>query len=397
MFARFFIYPLIAMSFTFVNPCDKAPAGPKKPGANDTVYDVKVIYPKFTSVPQRHTVDGVFDVSETVNVMATAPGEVEQLYVDVGDVVTKDDPIISLTNTQLTDLIDLKRAKVKELQARLKQAQAKLNITGGEDLPVTIEDTLFLDEEPVIEEPTAKPYGDANRVQKPATLKALAEVLETTIDSINKQTDVLDRKLLNLTHNSPIGGVVTKKFVAESNPVKEKDHLVEISKTDPMSVSFELPEKMASFIDKHSSVKVSPIDATEVTGSGTVYYIDPNLDSGNETIKVRAHVSNEDGRIKGGQKAKVRVATRKMARVIVLPKTVLYYEDDKPFVFTIHKEQAKLVSVTTGEENEDGTIQIFGDLRIDDPIIIDRPVELKHNSYVKVLKKDDSTISDSPQ
>jgi len=386
MHLRSLAIPLLLVSFTFVNPCDKTDRE-RKPGADDTIYDVTVIYPEFTSVPQAYSVDGVFDVSQVDNVTANADGEIEQLFVNEGDTVSKDDPVVAISNTELLDRIDVKRARIKEYQARLNEVQFKLEGTGGEDQATTIEDTAFLDEDP-IDEPINKQYGDTSKPKlKPKSLKALAEVIEATVDTLTKEADVLDRKLLKLTQNSPATGVVTKVYVSENNKVKEQDKLIEISQTDPLSITFYVPDSVASFVDKHSKVKVAPIDAPDFKGTGTVYYIDPNIDTKTGKIKVRAHVSNETGRIKGGQNATVDLATRKMSRVIVMPKRVLHYEDDKKYVFIVYRDQAKLVQVNTGDETDDGKIHIRGDLRVDDPIIIDRPMELKHNSFVKVMKK----------
>lgn len=377
---------LLAVSFTFVNPCDQPPDD-AAPRPDDTVFDVTVVYPEFQSVPRTHTVPGTFDPSEVDTVTANATGTVAQLFVGEGDTVAKDDPVVALGSTHLLDLIDIKRARVKELSARLEELKTRLAHTGGSDEPVTIEDTVFLDEEH-IDEPVQKPFGDAGKPRPtPKTLKALAELIETQMDRLEKEANVLDRKLLSLTQNSPVNGVVTATFVSEGNKVNEGDKLVAISQTNPMSVTFYLPDTVASFVDKHSTVTVWPADNPKAKGTGTVYFIDPNIDTQTGRIKVKAHVSNENGLIKGGQKAKVRVATRKMDRVIVLPKRVLYHEEGKKYVFTVAHKKAKLVQVTTGEETQDGKIQIFGELRVDDPIIIDRPLELKHNSFVKIVEK----------
>jgi len=384
---RSLIFPLIAVSFTFVNPCDQ-PAKVRQPGADDKIYEVKVIYPQFTSVPQAYSVDGKFDVSEVDIITANASGEIEQLYVNEGDTVEQDDPVVSISNSNLVDRIDLKRAKIKEYKARLEEIQIKLEVSAGVDQPVNLEDSTFLDEEP-LDEPVKKDFGNASAPKpKPRTIKAMAEVLEATIEAWTKEADILDRKLLDLTLNTPVSGVVTKKFVSEGNRVKVQDKLLEISKTDPMSVTFLLPNEIASFVDKHSKVKVYPTDNPDAKGQGNVYFINPNIDTNTGKIEVRAHVVNTNGLIKGGQNAKVQLNTRKMSRVIVLPKTVLYYENGKKFVFIAYRNQAKLVEVTTGDEDDNGQVQIFGELRVDDPIVMDRPMELRHNSFIKVTKKD---------
>ncbi|HLD45264.1 MAG TPA: efflux RND transporter periplasmic adaptor subunit, partial [bacterium] len=281
----------LAVSFTFVNPCSQE-SKVQKPKSSDPVYDVTVVYPKFISIPKKYHVPGTLEASEKNFVTANAAGEVEQVYVSVGDKVLKDDPLVSIASTQLMEKIDIKRARIKEYQARLSAAQAGLDETGGEDRPVSLEETQFLDDEPVDEAVVEKKFGDADNATKtPKTLKALVEVLESAIDVLQKESNVLDRSLLQLSHLSPVEGTVTELLASERNRVGERDKLVEVSQTNPMSVIFYLPEETASHADKNSSVKVLVTDAPDVSGEGTVYFISPNITTEVGKIEVRAHLA----------------------------------------------------------------------------------------------------------
>ncbi|MBU0506822.1 efflux RND transporter periplasmic adaptor subunit [bacterium] len=378
---------LLAFSFTFVNPCSQE-GKIQKPKSSDKIYEVTVVYPKFISVPKKYFVQGTFDVSETSFVTANTTGDVEQVYVTEGDHVEKDDPIVVLSNVHILEQIDLKRAKIKEYQARLSDAEANISGLDGEDRPVSIEETQFLDEEP-IDEPVVKNFGDANdALPQPQTLKTLIEVLDKHIEVLTKEADILDRRLLELNQSSPVDGVVTKIFTSDRNKVKEQDKLVAISQINPLSITFKVPQETANYIDKHSTVTVTPKDAPDIKSIGTVYYIGPNIEAKSGKVDIRAHVANENGLLKGGQEADVFVSTRKMGRVVVLPKSVVHYDEDKqPNVFIAFRNQAKLVEVSLGEEMDSNNIQIHGDLRVDDPIIVECPNELKHNSFVKMIEQ----------
>jgi len=378
---------LLAFSFTFVNPCSQE-GKIQKPKSSDKIYEVTVVYPKFISVPKKYFVQGRLDVSETSFVTANTTGDVEQIFVTEGDHVEKNDPIIALSNVHILEQIDLKRAKIKEYQARLADAEAKISGLEGEDRPVAIEETQFLDEEP-IDEPVVKDFGDANdALPQPQTLKTLSEVLDKHIDVLTKEADILDRRLLELNQSSPVNGVITKILVSDRNKVKEQDRLIAISQINPLSVTFNVPQETANYIDKHSTVTVTPKDAPDMKAIGTVYYIGPNIEAKSGKVEIRAHVANENGNLKGGQETDVFVSTRKMGRVVVLPKSVVHYDEDKQTnVFIAFRNQAKLVEISLGEDMGNNNIQIHGDLRVDDPIIIDRPKELKHNSFVKMVEQ----------
>ena len=348
------------------------------------MYAVSVVMPKFVDVPQSYTLEGIFDASETNTITSTGEGLIEQLYVNEGDGIAKGEPVILISNSILLEKIDINRSLIKKYQARLREVQARLASLGNVDQPVNNEDTTFLDEDS--QEPSiTKKFGDSNAVQaKPTTLKALVELLQAAIERLGKESDAMDRELLSLSLNSPENGIVTKVYVSAGNRVKEQDKLVDVSVTDPLSVKFYVPSEVANFIDKNSTVSVSPVDAKNISATGTVYYISPSIDSNSNLLEMRAHVSNENNLIKGGQKAVVNVMTRKMSQVIVLPKKAIHYENDKKYIFITFQDQAKMTQIEVVGETSDGQVQVRGDLRVDDPIIIDRPQELKNNSFVRI-------------
>lgn len=384
-----FLIPLVAVSFTFVNPCSK----PKDfgPGKDDQVFEVKTVAPEFVSVPESYHVDGQFDVSDKAIVTAHIPGTIEQIFVNEGDFVAKDDPLVTLSNQTLLETIDIKRAKIKEFQNRLAEIDARLEDNRGEDLPVNTDDANFLDEEPV-DQPVEKNFGNAEETKKtPKSLKAMAELLQSAIDRHTKEADALDRKLLNLTVPSPVSGVVIKKYATEGNVVKEQQALVEVATTDPLSVTFHVPDSVANFVDKNSKVTVTPKEAPKLVATGTVYFISPNIDSEKGTMEVRAHIANPQSKIKGGQVADVFLATRKMSRVMILPETAVFEKDGKSYVYTVLKERAKLVEVKPQPHDKEGQVKILGaDLRVDDPILVDFPSGMEHNSFVRILKDEES-------
>lgn len=381
------LIPIAALSFTFVNPCsEKVPPQGKKPASGEKTFDVEIVYPRFVSAPRRYQVEGEIAPSDVSFVTAAASGVIESVLVSVGDRVEEGDPVVNLTNADLSDEIDVLRAKAQEAAARLKDAKNKLSVAPNPQRSVTDDEVLFLDEEPV-PRPT-KNFGSPEREQAPQTLKDLVDVLQAMVDRYNSEADALDRKLLELTHKSPVTGVVAERFFNEGNRVKTEDKLIAIAKTDPMSVKFRLPDEVASYVDKHSSAAVTVTGAADAVGEGLVYFISPDIDPGTRSIEVRAHVSNPDGRIKGGQKADVRVTTTRSDRVLVVPPQALIHEGEKQFLFIVYGNQVELTEVRSGKKLPDGSIEVPGvDLRVDDPIVINRPLELKNNSFVNIAKE----------
>lgn len=374
---------LFAVSFQFTNPCSPENQG-RQAGPNDQVVDVEIAYPKFTDKPRVFEARGVFDVSGTIQVRANASGAVEKLYVSEGDRVQKDDPVLSLSNSDLLDQIEMKRNRIKEYNARLNLTRSKVEYGGDVNPSVTHDEVEFLDEEP-LDKPIEKDYSN-DYGEPPRTQRALALVLENLIDRVTKEAEVLDKRLLALNHTSSEGGVVTQTYFSEGNKVEFQDVLMEISKTDPMTITFTLPGDLANFVNKRSKVEVVPVEAPEVLGTGRVFFLSPNIDPATKTIKVKAHVSNEKDLIKGGQEAKIKVTSNRMDRVLELPKAAVVNEGKKNFIFIVRGEQARIIEVKDVFPADGNKVAVKANISIDDPVIISFPEDLKNGSFVNATE-----------
>lgn len=382
------IIPLFALGFQFINPCSPQNRPTRVPTDTDTIYDVQVVCIDTTGKPRTHDAEGEFEAAERAVITAAIESEVSQVLVGEGDSVIEGDPLIMLSGADLQNRIDLVKAEQKEVDARLKKAQSELKLLGkDEDKPMSIEDAKFLDEEDTTAPPPEpKNYGPAEPAQKTGTLREFIDVLSAMSERLAKKIEILEKQISDLTQKSPVKGIVTKVYVAATNKVDEKSALLDIVKTDPMSVVFSLPEDVANFVDKHSTVSVSLVDAPKITGEGTVYFIDPNLDNIKKTITIKAHVSNTGNEIKGGQKAKVTVSTRKIDEKKFLPKTALIFEKKKVYVYYVETNQARQKEVqVVGKEDDKGRFEIMTDLTSDDPVIVKKPEALLNGAFVKIM------------
>lgn len=377
-----FLIPLVVGFFTFSNPCSQRAAyQPERPAEGDAVLEVDVVNPKYAETPRTYDVEGEFEESEINFVTARYSGIIDEAFVNEGDTVAAADPIIAISSEELLDQVDIKRAKIKEFTARLNLAKAKLSIAPEPDTPVSTDDVTFLDEEPATQ-PSVKTGEPA---EQPKTLTELVDVLEAMVERYTTEADALDKILLDLHHKSPVAGTVMDVLFSQGNRVKEQDKLVSIARTDPMSIAFAVPQDVASFVDKTSRVRATLIDAPDVSADGTVYFVSPDLDPVNKSIEIKAHVENSGGRIKGGQKARVRLATNKKDLALIVPESSVINHGNKKYIFAVYGNQARLLEVVTGANMTGGRIEVKGvDLNVDDYVVMNPPPGLKNDAFVKI-------------
>lgn len=376
------LIPFVVGFFTFSNPCSqRASYQPERPVEGDVVLEVDVVNPKYAETPRTYDVEGKFEESEINFVTARYSGVIDEVFVNEGDAVVEADPIIAISSEELLDQVDIKRAKIKEFTARLNSAKAKLATVPDPNAPVSTDDVTFLDEEPTATAPTK--IGEP--AEQPRTVQDLVDVLEAMVDRYTTEADALDKVLLDLHHKSPVAGTIMEVLFTKGNRVKEQDKLVSIARTDPMSVSFAVPQDVASFVDKTSRVRITLIDAPDVSADGMVYFVSPDLDPVNKSIELKAHVENSDGRIKGGQKARVKLATNKKDLALIVPESAVISHGNKKYIFAIYGNQARLLEVIMGASMDGGRVEVKGvDLNVDDYVVMNPPQGLKNDAFVKI-------------
>lgn len=382
MLKNILLIPFVVGFFTFSNPCSQRAAyQPERPAEGEAVFEVDVINPKYAETPRTYDVEGEFEESEIDFVTARYSGIIDEVFVNEGDAVVEADPIIAISSEELLDQVDIKRAKIKEFTARLNLAKAKLTTMPSPDTPVSSDDVTFLDEEPAMTPPTK--IGEP--AEQPKTLQELADTLEALVERYTTEADALDKVLLDLHHKSPVAGTIMEILFTKGNRVKDQDKLVSIARTNPMSVSFAVPQDVASFVDKTSRVRITLLDAPDVSADGTVYFVSPDLDPVNKSIELKAHVENSGDRIKGGQKARVKLATNKKDLALIVPESAVINHGSKKYIFAVYGNQARLLEVIAGAHMDGERVEVKGvDLNVDDYVVMNPPQGLKNDAFVKI-------------
>ncbi len=401
MNVRFFSFPLLlAISFLLNNPCAPEQNQPteKIKKVEEPIREVSVIYPRFTESGRMVQGRGRFTVSDRLSLKGDFSGIIEKVYVGEGDQIKGGDPLCLIKADQLNKEIDIKQAELKEAEAQLEADRKIFQASGGiETEPGPPEDEgepAFIDEE--TEEPA--PYRE-NPPTPPTVMgpqtdgESRFKISEARVERINTELDQLEERLKQLTVTSPLAGIVHKRNVTEGSVFEEGDELFEIIVNNPMTLTVHLPQTVASYVDKQNLVKASPLSAPDKVVEGTIFYISPEIDTVNRTLEIRLHLPNEDGLIKEGQEGQAIVSTRKVEKLLIIPRKAVVEKEGGKFIFVVMNGKAVLTEVSLGQAMENDEVEITANIRVDDPIIIEGQKNLSNGNPVIILNE---TPADSP-
>ncbi|MBI2340676.1 MAG: efflux RND transporter periplasmic adaptor subunit [Deltaproteobacteria bacterium] len=388
---------LLAIGFSLSDPC--APSSREEadqPKPEDPVYEVKTIYPRFEESPRYVGAVGTFFASDRLSLAAEFDGNVEKVYVGEGDTVNVGDPLCLFKSENLNAEIEKKQAELKEAEAQLELDRRNFELRTGEPAPPPLAEPLeepepvFVDEEmpekPVPPRPENQPLG--RPPSQAVDLEAKIELDEATVERLAKELDSLEEKLKKLTVGASIAGVIVKKQITEGDIVRAGNSLFEIVTIDPITFTFGIPQEVASYVDKMTLVTASPLSAPDMTLTGTIFYISPEINPTTKTLEVKAHLPNDKGLIKEGQQGKALVATRKVEKILMVQREALVTEGDKNYVYVVFGNKAHKTPVEIRAELGQGNeVGVDADIRIDDVLVIFGAQNLKDKSFVKVVSE----------
>jgi multidrug efflux system membrane fusion protein len=213
-------------------------------------------------------------------------------------------------------------------QAALDQANAKLRLTQSQLTNAELDLDRYTKTGPGV---VAQKTIDTQRSQ----VTQLQAQLKSDAAAIASAEAVLAYTKIT----SPIDGRTGQRLVDEGNLVRSGDAgIVTIAQIRPIAVQFTLPQQQLAQVtaaQKVGSVRVEAMDGDDKTvlDTGTLSFIDNQIDQTTGSVKMKADLSNERLQLWPGQFANVRVRVDVLKDAITVPTAAVQRGPQGTFVF----------------------------------------------------------------
>lgn len=161
----------------------------------------------------------------------------------------------------------------------------------------------------------------------------------------------------NLSYNtitSPIDGRIGAALIDEGSFVKDKDDtLAVVNTTTPLEVSFALPERYLSEIQKQMSqgpltVQAAAPGMESHPEVGVLTFLDNQVESGTGTVRMKARFQNPEGRLWPGQFVTVGLVLKTVKNSIMVPDRAVQTGPQGTYVFVVKDDKVDMRPVTVG-------------------------------------------------
>ena len=205
------------------------------------------------------------------------------------------------------------------------------------------------------------------------TQRALDEA-DAALRTANALVDLAQARLDKRKLVAPFDARAGLRTVSPGDYVTDDSEIVNLEQIDPLKVDFRVPELFLPAVAPGQKITLE-IDAYRGQAFiGEVRALNPLVDAAGRAVVVRAVIDNDEGKLRPGLFARVRLTLAERQNALFVPEEAIQPQGDQAFVFKVvdpgdGKTVAKLTPVTLGNRRQ-GEVEVREGLAAGDLIVV---------------------------
>jgi membrane fusion protein (multidrug efflux system) len=349
-------------------------AGASEP-ASVASKQVHVIEVRQVTWPETVRVQGSLLADEQAVIGSKLAGRVEAVHVDLGSVVKRGDPLVTLDRLEL-------ELRVRQAEAQLAQACAAIGRTPEDDetqLDLTSSAPVMLEQALIDEARAAVGRGDRLRPTQAITdaeydafvaqLKTAEARYRTAVNSVTEQISLIGvrraelalarQQLADAEIVAPFDALVDAKHVSPGSYVQIGQTVVDLVRIDRLRFTAGVPESHASRVDlgQQIAIRVAGIDEPI---AAQISRVSPTVVLTSRSVRIEADVKNEDLELQAGLFAEAEITVDPSATTLAVPRSAVSQFAGVQKVWKVVDGKAMQTTVRTGRRDADRVEIISG-------------------------------------
>jgi multidrug efflux system membrane fusion protein len=165
--------------------------------------------------------------------------------------------------------------------------------------------------------------------------------------------------------------------------------LVTINSTDPILVSFSIPERQLEDIrrqqnEKEMRIEIRPDQSGPAAAEGKLVFIDNTVTTQTGTVLLKTSVTNKEEILWPGQFVNVRIILKIEPEAVVVPEAAVQPGQDSSFVYVIDNEDKVKVQPVKISRQIGGEVVIASGIKAGDQVVTEIPQALQTGATVRV-------------
>ena len=272
------------------------------------------------AVERTVSVVGTLTANMQADVASEVEGQVTTIDADLGDRVTKDQP--------------LARVRSDVLEARLRESEASF-------------------EKAVADEARGRPLRDDGIISIQEW-----EQVRTALAVAKARRDQLRIEVERAVIRAPFDGSVAARLIDAGNYVRPGTAVFKLVQDDPLKFRGEVPEREVPSVRPEQPVRVSVDPYPGETFNGTLSRVGSASNPQARSLAFEALVPNTDRRLRPGFFGRAEIVVRKDERAVAVPRSAITTFAGVTKLFVVEDDVAREHEVVLGVDLGDGWVEI---------------------------------------
>lgn len=318
--------------------------------SDSTPVPVEVAYPSRTDIYATYDATTTIGSEGDAPVLARVPGEVVELLVEEGDLVSKGQILARLDGQRL-------RLEMLAAKANLKQARSEY-----------------------------ERYVDLNK--RGLVSEAMFDGLRYDLDALNASYELTKLNYGYSNIRATISGFVSARSIKLGQNIALGQEAFRITDTDELVAYLQIPQaELSKFAAGHAAtLEVDSIPSEKFNAE--IVRISPTIDVRNGTFRATAFIDNSTGRLAPGMFARFRIAYEKHPAAMTIPLVAVVEEDDETSVYVVSEGEVSRRRIEVGIVS-DKRAEVLAGLEDGEPVVIVGQTSIRDGS--KVIAQLDKT------
>jgi len=281
--------------------------------------------------------------NEEAEIRSEVSGKIEQILFREGAYVRKGDPLVAINSA--------------ELQAQLQRAKASQALAGQQ-------------------EERQRQLVEKSLVSREAYDNAVAN-----LDMVKAEVQLITAQLDKTEIRAPFNGRIGLRNVSEGSYLTPAALITTLQDYRSVRIDFSVPEKYAGTIKAGDKITFG-VQGTARVFTGTIYAVQPKIDQGTRTLRLRAKAANSDGALVPGALATVDISLKEQD-ALMIPSYAIIPELKGHFVFLYRNGVAVSQPVKIGSRTDE-FVEVMDGIRGGDTLITSGVLQLRPGMAVQL-------------
>jgi len=203
-------------------------------------------------------------------------------------------------------------------------------------------------------------------------------------DAAQAQLGMAERGARDSSVRAPFAGLIARRYVSEGEFVQPGQKLFDLVALDPIEVEFTLPERDSSRVVLGQPVAVRVAPFPDEVFQAEVSVIAPTIDPTTRTLRVKARMSNTDGKLRPGLFARADLGVSVREHVVMIPEEAVLQRADGAVAYRINaagRAERRVVKIGV---IRDGRVEVSEGLAPGDRVVVRGSDQLVNGSAVSL-------------